>query len=108
MAQQLESPAPIGSLEPADVIAFERATLNALECLIRWQSILLASVRAVQVAGCAPSAVPHRVTISAIACSDLTPVLALWVGQAEQEGASTQAEALQLLSGKQIDAKVRR
>ena len=86
--------------------AFVRSTLNALEVFIRWQSIVSTIRLAVQVTGFCPSALPHRVTVEAIVNCDLRPALVLLVGQAQTDGAITSAEAVALLSGKQIDSRL--
>jgi hypothetical protein len=83
--------------------AFVRSILNALEVLIRWQAIVSTIRLAVQATGFCPSAIPHRVTVEAILNCDLKPALVLLVGQAQTDGALTSAEAVGLLSGKQID-----
>lgn len=90
-------------LEPT-LKAFVRSTLNAIGILVRWQSVLSSSRSAVQSTGFSPSAVPYRVTVDAMLNCSLNPALVLLIGQAQADGVITSAEALALLSGKQLDA----
>lgn len=89
-------------LQPS-VALFVRGVLNQLEALIRWQSLVATSRIAVLNSGFGPTALPYRVSVEAIVNCDLKPALTLLAGQAQSDGLITNAEALQLLSGHQID-----
>jgi hypothetical protein len=90
-------------LQPS-LALFVRGALNQLEALIRWQGFIATSRFAVLNSGFSPTALPYRVSVEAIVNCDLRPALTLLAGQAQSDGLISNAEALALLSGQQIDS----